>query len=387
MLHCLADYYEACGENESALAYAHQQVFLEPWLEEGHRQVMRILALLGRRSEALAQYETCKRLLSSELGLEPAEETTRLYEAIRLDRLDDIQPGGLLPTPGQTPFKGLQYFDEADAALFFGRESLAERLAKRIQAMVTTSRGGAVELFPCRAGRFHDGFLYPGWSARGGVWQRRLLPPVCFPGFRRAAGDRQGKGSRRVMNNKILILKSSPRSRGNSATLADNLAEGAREAGAAVETVYLHGLDIRPCDACDLCKETGMYCAIEDDMQDLYPKLIEANAIVLASPVYWFIYSAQLKLCIDRWYGLWNVQPEALRGKQIGILLSYGDSDLETSGGINAVRTFESMFRFLRCEIVGIVHGSLSDPGDAEKNPGLLRAACDLGRRLAEKSG
>jgi multimeric flavodoxin WrbA len=126
-----------------------------------------------------------------------------------------------------------------------------------------------------------------------------------------------------------------------------------------------------------------VYCVIEDDMQSLYPKLIDAGAIVLASPIYWFTYSAQLKVCIDRWYGLSNLQPEVFCGKRVGILLSYADADLDVSGGINAVRTFETMFRFLKSEIVGIVHGSLSNIGDAEKNPALMQAAHELGRQLA----
>jgi len=54
---------------------------------------------------------------------------------------------------------------------------------------------------------------------------------------------------------RVVILKGSPRERGNSALLADQVAAGAREAGAQVENIYLHGLDIRPCDACDLCQE------------------------------------------------------------------------------------------------------------------------------------
>ncbi len=92
----------------------------------------------------------------------------------------------------------------------------------------------------------------------------------------------------------ILILKGSPRERGNSAVLAEKAAEGALAAGAQVESIYLHGLDIRPCDACDLCLEQGE-CVIEDDMRPLYPKLAAADAILLASPIYWFTFSAQLK--------------------------------------------------------------------------------------------
>jgi multimeric flavodoxin WrbA len=187
------------------------------------------------------------------------------------------------------------------------------------------------------------------------------------------------------MTKKVLILKGSPREKGNSAALADRAATGAREAGAEVESVYLHGLDIRPCDACDLCKENGEFCVIEDEMQSLYPKVVEADALLLASPIYWFTYSAQLKLCIDRWYGLWNIQPDIFKNKPMGILLTYGDTDLYTSGAINAIHTFESMFRFLHAPILGMVHGSVNDPGDAEKRPELMEQAYQLGQRLAKE--
>jgi multimeric flavodoxin WrbA len=120
---------------------------------------------------------------------------------------------------------------------------------------------------------------------------------------------------------------------------------------------------------------------IEDDMQQLYPKLAAADAIILASPIYCFTFTAQLKLCIDRWYAF---QPDlkALSGKLFGIILTYGDDDLYSSGAINAIHTFETMCRFLNSRIAGIVHGSLSDVGDAEKHPELLEQARQLGERL-----
>jgi len=181
---------------------------------------------------------------------------------------------------------------------------------------------------------------------------------------------------------KILILKGSPREHGNSATLADRAAAGAQEAGAEVESIYLHGLDIRACDACDLCTESGE-CVIEDDMTPLYPKLAAADAIVLATPVYWFTFSAQLKLCIDRWYGFQGHQWQEVSHKRFGILLTYGDTDLYTSGGINAIHTFETMCRFLKSELVAVVHGSVNDMGEVEKHPELLEQAYQLGRTLA----
>lgn len=183
------------------------------------------------------------------------------------------------------------------------------------------------------------------------------------------------------MKKSILILKGSPREGGNSAVLADWIGKGAAAAGAAVESVFLPGLHIQPCTACDHCRDTGV-CILDDDMQALYPKLREADGIVFASPIYWFTYSAQLKACIDRCYALWNGNPKVFAGKPWAIALAYGDSDLETSGGINAVRTFESMAGYVKARIVGIVHASLSDIGDAHKHPDLLEQAARVGKQM-----
>ncbi len=79
----LAGSYERRGEYEQALAHARRGLDLEPWDEAAQQQVMRLLALTDRRVEALAQYEACRRVLAEELKVEPASETTRLYEQIR----------------------------------------------------------------------------------------------------------------------------------------------------------------------------------------------------------------------------------------------------------------------------------------------------------------
>jgi len=184
------------------------------------------------------------------------------------------------------------------------------------------------------------------------------------------------------MTKSILILKSSPRPQGNSSLLADSAAQSASLAGAQVEMVSLHGMDIRPCDGCDSCLDTGA-CVIGDDMQSLYPKLLSADALLLASPIYWFTYSAQLKVCIDRWYSIFNYNKDFLKGKPVGIILSYGDDDLYSSGAINAIHSFESMLRYLQADLAGIVHGSLNDEGEALQHPGLLEKARALGKMLA----
>ena len=84
------------------------------------------------------------------------------------------------------------------------------------------------------------------------------------------------------MNNakKILVLLGSPRKKGNSTTLAKQIAQGAESAGAEVETVYLNGLDIKPCQGCYACKKKDSKgCVVDDDMQSLYPKIIACGRV------------------------------------------------------------------------------------------------------------
>lgn len=181
---------------------------------------------------------------------------------------------------------------------------------------------------------------------------------------------------------KVVILKGSPREKGNSALLAEQAAAGARAAGAQVDIFYLHGMDIRACDGCDLCHEQGDGCVIMDDMQLIYPKLKAADAILVASPVYWFTLSAQTKLCIDRWYALESPQGNELAGKKMGLLLTFGDTDPFSSGGINAIRTFQDMCRYLGTEVAGMVYGSASDAGEIQDQPLLLEGAYKLGEKI-----
>jgi multimeric flavodoxin WrbA len=182
---------------------------------------------------------------------------------------------------------------------------------------------------------------------------------------------------------RVVIFKGSHREKGNSSTLAEQVALGAREAGAEVETISLHKLNIQACTGCDACQRAGGggHCNIDDDMEALYPKLNSADVIVLSSPIYWFTLSAQTKLFIDRWYALERPQGSTLRGKQFALVLAYGDDDAFNSGGINAVHTFQDMCRYLRGPIVGIVHGTASDLGDAQKQPELMERAYQLGKK------
>ncbi len=137
LLSHLAGYYERRGDYEQARRYVWRQVELEPWREEAHRQLMRLLALDGQRSAALAQYETCRRVLADELGVAPTDETTTLYEQIQAGKY-----GSSLPHPHNTPTL------PPSPTPFVGREAelaeLAEHLANPDCRLLTLSGPGGI---------------------------------------------------------------------------------------------------------------------------------------------------------------------------------------------------------------------------------------------------
>jgi len=185
---------------------------------------------------------------------------------------------------------------------------------------------------------------------------------------------------------KVLIMQSSPRKKGNSATLAEEIAAGAASKGAVVESIFLHQMKIAPCQSCYVCQKKGSKgCAIDDDMQAIYPKLIEADAWVIASPVYWFNMSAQAKLFMDRCFALPCYGSNAFSGKRIGIAMSYGDADPFVSGCVNALRTFQDTFRYVGSKIVGMVYGSAMEAGEIKSNEAVMKQARELGERLPGK--
>lgn len=98
---------------------------------------------------------------------------------------------------------------------------------------------------------------------------------------------------------KILILCGSPRKGGNSDILCNQFAKGAKEARHNVEKVYLNDLKIGACVACYGCRETGK-CVQKDDMEALLARIVDADVLVLATPVYFYTMSAQIKTMIDR---------------------------------------------------------------------------------------
>ena len=181
----------------------------------------------------------------------------------------------------------------------------------------------------------------------------------------------------------VLVILGSPRKKGNSATLAARISRGAKSTGAEVETVFLHAMKISPCRGCDSCKKPNSKgCAIKDDMQETYQKLIQADAWVIASPVYWFTMSAQTKIFMDRCYGLTAYAEKPFAGKRIAIAMSYGDADPFGSGCVNALRAFQDAYRYTGSKIAGMVYGSAMEAGEIADNKPLMREAEELGKRL-----
>ncbi len=178
---------------------------------------------------------------------------------------------------------------------------------------------------------------------------------------------------------KAVVILGSPRKNGNSATLAKQAASGITATGGSIETFYLNGMNIRPCQGCDHCRrhpEKG--CCLKDDMKQIYDSLAASNALLIAGPIYMFSVSAQLKLFMDRCYAA----PAALYGKRIGILLTYNDVDIFESGAVNAIASMRDEYRYKQAVIVGIVHGSADAAGEIASNKRVMEDAYALGLKI-----
>lgn len=101
------------------------------------------------------------------------------------------------------------------------------------------------------------------------------------------------------MSKKVLVISASPRKGGNSDTLCDEFIRGAMEAGSEAEKVFLRGIKIGYCTGCGVCNSTHR-CVQKDDMAGILDKMVKADVIVLATPVYFYTMDAQMKTLIDR---------------------------------------------------------------------------------------
>ena len=130
-LHMLAAHHLAADRYAQAEQVARRQLSLQPWHEEAHRQLMLALAGVGQRNAALAQYDVCRAILAADLGIEPEDRTTELFQQIRsgLPRPAAVWPGNR----STNPYRGLQSFRYVDAADFYGRDVVTRQLVEVVQ--------------------------------------------------------------------------------------------------------------------------------------------------------------------------------------------------------------------------------------------------------------
>lgn len=142
------------------------------------------------------------------------------------------------------------------------------------------------------------------------------------------------------MGKKVLILSGSPRKGGNSDVLCDQFAKGATESGNQVEKIRVSEKKIGFCFGCYYCSNHGGECVQKDDMAQVLQKMIDADVIVLASPVYFYSIDAQLKALIDRTVARWL----EVRDKEFYYIVTMADEDVAS-----ADRTIECFRGYADC--------------------------------------
>ena len=158
------------------------------------------------------------------------------------------------------------------------------------------------------------------------------------------------------MGKKVLILSSSPRRSGNSDLLCDRFAEGAGEAGHQVEKIRLAEKKIGYCTACYACRKGK--CPQQDDAPEILEKMLAADVIVLATPVYFYTMCAQLKALLDRTVAIFP----RLTDKKYYYIMTMADTNLEMLKG-----TVEALRGFLDCYEGSVEAGMICGLGVYEK--------------------
>ena len=124
------------------------------------------------------------------------------------------------------------------------------------------------------------------------------------------------------MSKKIIILNGSPRKAGNTAALTAEFAKGAKEAGNTVTEFFLDGMNINGCKGCfGGGRNPESPCAQKDDMDKIYPVYREADIVVLASPLYYWTISGQLKAAFDRLFAVAECDPDYRNPKKESLLI------------------------------------------------------------------
>ena len=180
------------------------------------------------------------------------------------------------------------------------------------------------------------------------------------------------------MSRKVLILSGSPRSGGNSDILCDQFMQGSSEAGNEVEKIRISEKKIGYCTACYHCRSSKGQCLQDDDMASVLQKMIDADVIVLSSPVYFYSIDAQLKALIDRTLARWT----EVKDKDFYYIVTCADRDRAAQEATLACfRGYAACVRGAR--EMGVVYGTgVYKPGDIRNTPAFSEAY-EMGRRVS----
>ncbi len=176
----------------------------------------------------------------------------------------------------------------------------------------------------------------------------------------------------------VLVISTSLRPGSNSDALARSFAKGAEKAGNQVETVSLRGKTIGFCVGCLACQKTQK-CAIRDDANDIVEKMLRADVICFATPVYYYEMSGQMKALLDRANSLYTT---GYAFRDIYLLTASAEAeDSAADGTINGLNGW--IVCYPKCRLAGVVRGGGVDtPGDMEQKPEKLKEAYEMGKAV-----
>lgn len=172
---------------------------------------------------------------------------------------------------------------------------------------------------------------------------------------------------------KITVITGSPRKKGNSFAMTDAFIKEAEKLGHTVQRFDAAFMKIGGCHACQTCFKTGKACSFDDDFNVIAPAILDADAVVYVTPVYWYSMPAQIKGVIDRIYSL-VVGGKDIAGKKCGLITCCEEHDATVMDGVRI--PLERSAALLKWEMAGevLIPGVL-DEGDIDKTDGCRQAA------------
>ena len=187
------------------------------------------------------------------------------------------------------------------------------------------------------------------------------------------ADKKISKGEKKM---KILVITGSPRKNGNSNTLADNFIKGAEEAGHSIVRFDSAFKNVHPCIACNKCGMNGQ-CVFKDDFEFVKENIVDADAVVFATPMYYFGISAQIKTVIDRFYAI-NGQIHV--PKKAVLILTYADTSAKEAQPI--ISHYETLLNYLGWSDAGkVIASGVWTEGDVNHTQ-YPKQAYELGKNI-----